>query len=455
MFKKNSFVKTVVIVIVTLFALSSPVLAEMKVSENPAWPENELGAKPEFKELEGKDISLDIWHSSRSQIKYIRTFAKEFEKLYPEINLSLKIQELPANQRRDSLSTSLIAGSGAPDITALNIIQASKFLMEPYINQFKTINLNEELADNLIKKQAYTRDGKLKAVESAGPHPVFLVYRKDLFKEAGIQMPLETWDEFIAAGKKMKSELDIPITLFPIQNIGAGEAWYNNTFAVQNGNSINKDGEFNLNNEKGIEAYKLIKDMIYKHDIAVDASIDNPLTHQRLIGQHEDQIASMIAPLWFAGSRLFNKIDEPKFGLAPLPKFPNSPHKVSVAGGTGLAIIESQSDYPELAEAFVKYTLTEKNQIRKFKETNYLPVVKSALRSEEVRSYKVPSVYGDQPIGEMYAEYVTKMPDIDYSAPNYASVMAEMNNRINELPKTPVEDWLQMIEDYYYNQVRE
>lgn len=454
MLEKSNFVKITAVLMIMMFILSPAVLAEMKVSENPVWPEDQLGAKPEFKDYEGKDIELDIWHSSRTQVEYIEVFAKEFEKLYPEINLSLKIQQLPANQRRDSLSTSLIAGTGAPDITALNIIQASRFLVEPYLNQFKTINLNDKLADNLIKKQAYTRGGELKAVESAGPHPVFLVYRKDLFKKAGIEMPIETWDEFITAGKKMKSELDIPITFFPIKNIGAGESWYNTTFAVQNGNPINKDGEFNLNNEKGIEAYKLIKDMIYKHDVAVDAGIDNPLTHQRLIGEHQDQIASMIAPLWFAGSRLFNKVEDPKFGLAPLPKFPNSPYEVSVAGGTGLAIIESQSDYPELAEAFIKYTLTENNQIRKFKQTNYLPVLNSALKSEAVKSYKVPHVYGDQAIGEMYAKYVTQMPDIDYSAPNYASVEAEMNNRMNELPDTPVDEWMQMIEDYYYNEVK-
>ncbi|TDO93908.1 ABC-type glycerol-3-phosphate transport system substrate-binding protein [Halanaerobium saccharolyticum] len=446
MFNKKSLFSVIMIIVLTI-SFSSVALAEIEVIENPSWPEEQLGAKPDFSNYKGEKIELTLWHFSQGQIKYLKPFAREFEKLYPEIDLTINLQQMPSDQMWNSLATSLMAGQGAPDITAMEIGQTSRFFVEPFVDQFKEIELSNYLKTDLIKQEPYTANGKLLAVESAGPHPVFMFYRKDLFKEAGIEMPIETWDEFIDAGLKMKKEIGVPITLFPLKNITWG-SWMPLSLIVQNSNPIyNENNELIINNEKGQEVFKMIKDMVYKYEIAVDAEPDNPLTQQRLVGSHQDQIASMVAPLWFPGSRLFNKIDDPIFGLAPLPKFDNSSNQTSTWGGTGLSIVESQTEYPDIAEAYIKFVLSSKNQIRKFETTNYLPVVKSALHSNAVINYTLPDVYGEQKVGELYAEYTSELPALNIG-PGFASVDAEIRNRMNELAEMDVKEWLDKIVEF-------
>ena len=51
------------------------------------------------------------------------------------------------------------------------------------------------------------------------------------------------------AGKKMKKEIGVPITLFPIKNITWG-SWYPLTLVLQNDNPLyNKDNELIINNK--------------------------------------------------------------------------------------------------------------------------------------------------------------------------------------------------------------
>ena len=56
---------------------------------------------------------------------------------------------MPAEQMWNSLATSLMSGQGAPDITAMEIGQTSRFFVDPFVNQFKEIKLNDYLKKDL------------------------------------------------------------------------------------------------------------------------------------------------------------------------------------------------------------------------------------------------------------------------------------------------------------------
>lgn len=443
----KKFINITLIMLVMLIIYTGLTLA-IEVKENPTWPA-ELGPKPQFEELEGKKIELTFWNFSIGMTSYFKAVSEEFEKLYPNIDLNIKYQEVPYEQIHQSLITSIIAGQGAPDILTINITETSKFFRPPFEDRFKEIKLNDKLKKDLIKQAPYRdSNGILRGVEVAGPHPCFLFYRKDLFEKAGIEMPINTWEEFIQAGLKMKEKLGIHITSLPITKNGLFQV---TQFPVQNGNPIyNKKGEFVLNNERGVEAYKLVKDMVVKHKIAADAAPFASTTQRRLVGLQKDEIASTIGPLWLPIATIYNMKSEKSKGqwrVAPLPKFKNSPYRTSTSGGTSLSIVESQCEYPDLAEAFVKFTISSENQIRKFKEISYLPVLKSAMNSKEVITYKRPEIYGDQVVGKIFAEYATNLPDIRYSK-GATSTVEEMRNRLGEIKDKSVKSWLDSIAEF-------
>lgn len=451
MFYKKSLV--IVLALALVFSFVVPSIAQDNNKKTLEWPTDQLGSKPDLSHLEGESIELNVWHFSRPSISFLTSIKDDFNSVYPNVDISIEIQQFPYDQLYDSLRSSLIGQTGAPDIVAMEINQTAQFFRPPFAGMFKEIQLGNPLDSNLLKQDPYTSSsGKLLGIESGGPHPSFLFYRKDLFDKAGIEMPIETWDEYIEAGLKMKKELGYPITMFPI-TASNPDFMSISVLAIQNGNPFyNKNGEFVLNNESGVEAFQLVKDMVYKHEIAADASPADPLAQQRLAGVHSDQIASIIAPLWYPSSRVFNKTDDSVWGVAPLPKFKDTPYRTSTWGGTGLSIVESQSEYPEVAEAFLKYSLTDENQINKFKDFEFLPVVKSALNSEEVREYKKPEVYGDQAVGEIYYEYTQNLPPFRFGE-GATVTLSEIDNRLNELEDMDVKEWLDSIEEYNASQL--
>lgn len=451
MFNKKSLLVSLLLAFVLVTVITGSVFAEIEVMDNPTWPEEDLGPKPELMELKDKEVELDFQHFSTSQTVWLEVFAEEFNKLYPDIEIKINVTRMPYAQMYESLATSLMANSGQPDLVGMEFNQSSRFLKEPFVNFFKELNLSDKLKNNLIKTAPYTdSEGKLRAVPHAGPHPVFLLYRKDLFDKAGIEMPIETWDEFIEAGLKMKEELGIPIISFPMKNVSKGQNQLT-MLAVQNGNSVyNEEGKFILNNEQGVEAFQLVKDMVFKHKIAADADSMEMLTQQRLTGAHPDPIASLVQPLWFFGSRLSDKIEEEGlFRIAPLPKFPNSPNRTSTFGGTGISILKS-TEYPELTEAFLMYVSSDENQFRKFEAANFLPIKKSAYESDYFDGYKNEKLYGDQNVGAIFPEYTKQIPDLRVGE-GWMNVRGEIKNRLNELENMDVQEWLDKIAEYQEN----
>ena len=104
----------------------------------------------------------------------------------------------------------IAAGSGVPDIFPIETSQVSKFLKgDPPLFEQHLLEItplldvfNPNWKEDYIGFSSYTWQGKVFAVE-VGLAPCGYYYRKDLFDEVGIEMPLETWEDWMAAGAKM------------------------------------------------------------------------------------------------------------------------------------------------------------------------------------------------------------------------------------------------------------
>src|SRR5205085_7570921 len=96
----------------------------------------------------------------------------------------------------------LAAGTGAPDLVGIEISAFSRF-MKGNIAARGLVSLAPLVGaerDKFVRREPYMVKGRMYGVETA-LCPVGLYYRRDIFKQAGIKAPLDTYNDLLAAGR--------------------------------------------------------------------------------------------------------------------------------------------------------------------------------------------------------------------------------------------------------------
>lgn len=447
----KSLVSVLVMVLVATMSVAAGGRAEESIPLDTApdlpdellWPESELGPQPVFEDLAGRSIDLTVSLFAAGHVQMVTQLADNFNRLYPYININFEIQQAPTSEMHDALATQLVAGRGAPDIVAIEISRTGRFFTAPFNTQFREIALPGILADNLTQRPQYQdQEGRQVGVDLVGPEPGFLYYRQDLMEAAGVDLPIETWEDYIEAGRKLRDELGYKLTAMGIESESEGSQFMG--LFVQAGNPLYRDGEFVLNDANTLHVLENIR-QLYDEDLLVDAYRDDPILLQRYLGEHEDQVASFIMPTWFFITRLADNVDDPVWRIQTPPAFETSDYRAFSWGGTALSIVESQTQYPELAEAFLHYILSSENQIQKFENYGWLPSNLAAMDSERVLSLTQPQYFGDQPIGQIFSDAAANLPPYSMG-PTWSEVFAEAGATFDRILSDPA-GWLQNLED--------
>ena len=244
-------------------------------------------------------------------------------------------------------------------------------------------------------------DGKVFAMPwDSGPVMVF--YRRDLYKQAGIDpQAIATWDDFIAAGKKLSAATAGKVKMATIGK-GTNDDWFR-MLAVQNGCFyFSDDGRSVTVAQPGcVKALAKVKD-------AWDAGILD-------VGGWDEQIqfdktgaaASQLYGGWYEGTIHSNDADQSgQWGVYPMPAFESGGRRASNIGGSALAI--SATANKPAAWAFVSYALgTDAGQIGMMKYRGLVPALLSAVND--------PYVKQDQPFWggqKVWADMLATLPHI-------------------------------------------
>ena len=149
----------------------------------------------------GDGETIRLWLNANDTPQEVVDYAiAEFNKLHPDVTVQLERQQWTGLVEK---LTTALSGSDAPDIVEFGNTQAQSFEAAGAV-----VDLSDRAADlggddfltSLL--EAGTYDGKLYGVPYyAGARIV--VYRKDLFEQAGLEIPT-TLDEFLAAGVTLK-----------------------------------------------------------------------------------------------------------------------------------------------------------------------------------------------------------------------------------------------------------
>ena len=135
----------------------------------------------------------------------------KWEADHPNIKLSLNPGDYAKTQ--DSLAQYLVAGSGAPDVTAIDEGYIVKFrnMSDYFVNVLDMPGGKDREKDYLPWKwkQSMSADGKVNIGLGTDIGGQAMCYRRDLFKKAGLPTERDevgalwpTWDAFIEEGKK-------------------------------------------------------------------------------------------------------------------------------------------------------------------------------------------------------------------------------------------------------------
>ncbi|RKD32742.1 extracellular solute-binding protein [Thermohalobacter berrensis] len=146
-------------------------------------------------------IKLGMWSSSPAETELIDNQIAEFEKTHPNINIEKEVytddymQQLQAN----------IAAKTEPDVYYLDVYQAPAFIekevilpLDEYLDQEDVKDFEENLLNGFMK------DGKIYGLPK-DYNTLALFYNKDMFEEAGVEVPT-TWQELEKAAKKLTKD---------------------------------------------------------------------------------------------------------------------------------------------------------------------------------------------------------------------------------------------------------
>jgi len=330
-------------------------------------------------------------------------------------NVELKITAYGFEELYDKILAIFTAGgTGAPDFVEVEISQAGRFYKQDpigFMDLTQRINNSPYYEDQIISRAApYSYKGRIYGIDMDLSLSM-IYYRKDIFDQYNIKVPIETWDDYIKAGLELKKH---GIYMVEVPN-GANPDNFNEDFVPQlliqqGGGYFDKNGNVIVNNQIGVRTITFINDMVNKYGIAL-ASASDIFDPPFYAPYNEGKVATFIMPSWML--EYFMKPNMPdlsgKWRIMPLPAWEKGGVRTSTAGGTSLMITRF-TKYPDIAWKLFEFNrMAKEGGLIGHKKMGYFPPIKSLLNDPQI--IKPDEYIGGQSIGEYFKTYAPSIPE--------------------------------------------
>jgi sorbitol/mannitol transport system substrate-binding protein len=147
-------------------------------------------------------IQLTIGTVNNKDMEVMQTLSKEFEKLYPRISLNWRVSD--ENTLRLRLLSDLAISDGQFDVMTIGTYEAPIWAKQAWIAPINGLPKNYDVDDLLPNvRKALSHNGELYALPFYA-EGIMTYYRKDLFANAGISMPVSpTYQEILSFAAKL------------------------------------------------------------------------------------------------------------------------------------------------------------------------------------------------------------------------------------------------------------
>ncbi len=322
--------------------------------------------------------------------------AEMFHKLHPNVTFKY-VTEASPTFAYTKLNAELAAGSGLPDIVSIETSHAQSFLSK-FPNSFLNVTNQVKSLKPLFAQSKWSAltesNGQVYGIPwDIGPTMMF--YRRDMFKEAGINPnSIKTWSQYIAAGKKLVKHFHgkVKMTAVNYDDDGIFKMMTNE----QGSFYFNPKGQIAVSNPAGIKAVTTEQQLV-KAGIAMQVPSANGW-NATISAFTNNQIASVAMGVWYVGTIETSAPNQKgKWGVFPLPAFtPKGSHAANLGGSN--VMISANTAHPRTAFEFAKYAMTNQAALNVSMNygifPSYIPYFKSPAFKKGLPFFGGQNVFG-------------------------------------------------------------
>lgn len=337
---------------------------------------------------------LTYWTFVELHMNFFEDAVPRWNEENPDKPITLKAETYPYDQMHNNLLLALQSGTGAPDISDIEISRFPNYLQgEPQLlpmNQFV-----EPEIDNFIKSrfEIYAKDGNYYGMPTHVGASV-MYYNKEIMDEAGVDIDsIKTWADYVEAGKQVVAKTGKMMT-----NVHTGDYMTMWEMISQQGSDwFNEDGELTVDNDINIKTLQFLYDMIYEHKIAELTPGGAPHAEEFYAYMNDGGAASITMPMWYMG-RFTDYMEDlkGKMVVRPMPAWEVGGNRSAGMGGTG-TVVTNQTKHPDLAKEFLAFAkLSKEANIKLWTVLGFDPPRWDVWESEEVKAdNKFYQFFGD------------------------------------------------------------
>jgi len=339
---------------------------------------------------------------------------KDQEKKYEEqTDAAVEVTQFGFNPLHDKLRSALVASSGAPAVSMAGIDKVASLADTGGLKNLNDWLERDGIRDKMVQSMwpPVTVEGKTYGLANAlGPAVIF--YRRDRFEEAGIDPgSIETWDQFVEAGKKIVGENNRMVGL------PSSAQEYANNFRMfyrqQGGNPFPEPGKVDLDNDKTVRVFSLWKQFL---DEGI-GSREQYWTNGWYTSLNQGNIAAVPVGNWFIGfARSVAPDSAGKWGVIKMPAFERGGTRATNWGGNYFTI-PNVNPKPEQRRGWdwAKFMATNVEvRIQSMKNYGDFPALKEA-HDHPAMDEEIDFLAGQQ-ARQIFAEVAQNTPGYTYNA---------------------------------------
>ncbi|CAM5661761.1 extracellular solute-binding protein [Streptomyces griseomycini] len=319
--------------------------------------------------------TVTFWDTSNEAEKATyQALAERFEKEHPKVDV--KYVNVPFGEANAKFKNAAGGNSGAPDVMRTEVAWVADFASIGYLAPLDGTAALDDASDHLPQAAASTKyEGKTYAVPQV-IDTLALFYNKELLKKAGVQAPASVTELKTAAARIKEKTGATGLYLR-----GDDPYWFLPYLYGEGGDLVDeKNKTVTIDDEPGVEAYRILKDLVDSEAAITDAS-DGWNNMQNAF--KSGKVAMMLNGPWAiedvkAGDRFK---DPANLGVAPVPA--GSAGQGSPQGGWNLSVYAGSKNL-DASYAFVKYMSSAEVQQETTEKLSLLPTRTSV--------YEVPAV---------------------------------------------------------------
>ena len=289
---------------------------------------------------------------------------EEFESQYPDITVERVAVSFDSAEQR--FKTAAQSGDGAPDVLRSDVGWTAGLASLGYLQPLDGTMLLDEI-DAFMEGpvEAASYDGEIFGVPQV-TDTLGLIYNRELFDQAGIEEPPETWDEFVEVAQTIEEETGVPGTQLNPEGYFTLPMIYG-----EGGDILDTESEtITVNSSAAVSGIQRTVEMVDSGVSLEPAGTDGYVAMQTAF--KDGRIAMVINGPWSTGDSLDGEAfeDPENLGIAPIPAGPQD--RAAPIGGHHYSVFRG-SENKDATYLFIRHMTSSESQEFTSVETNTLP----------------------------------------------------------------------------------